>query len=67
MQMTPSLETIPLLQLASGDRLFLQVYKFTGATAGKKVYIQSNLHGAEIAGNAVIHQLIHWLTTLEPT
>jgi predicted deacylase len=33
--------------MASGDRLSLQLYKFTGATPGKKAYIQANLHGAE--------------------
>ncbi len=62
--MIPTIETIPLLQLASGDRLALQLYKFVGAKPGKKVYLQSNLHGAEIAGNAVIHQLISFLMTL---
>ncbi|RCJ23418.1 succinylglutamate desuccinylase [Nostoc sp. ATCC 43529] len=62
--MLPVIETIPLRQMASGDRLFLQIYKFIGAQPGKKVYIQSNLHGAEIAGNAVIHQLIEFLLTI---
>jgi predicted deacylase len=64
--MTPEIFTVPLMQFASGDRLSLQVYKFVGATAGKKAYLQSNLHGAEIAGNAVIHHLIEWLSTLDP-
>lgn len=59
--MIPTISTIPILQLASGDRLSIQVYKFVGATPGKKVYLQANLHGAEIAGNAVIHQLIDFL------
>ncbi|QSJ18451.1 succinylglutamate desuccinylase/aspartoacylase family protein [Nostoc sp. UHCC 0702] len=62
--MLPIIETITLRQMASGDRLFIQVYKFIGAQPGKKVYIQSNLHGAEIAGNAVIHQLIEFLLTI---
>ncbi|MBD3881347.1 succinylglutamate desuccinylase/aspartoacylase family protein [Phormidium tenue FACHB-886] len=69
--MIPEIETLPLIHLASGDRLSLQVYKFLGvnraAKPGRKVYIQSNLHGSEITGNAVIHRLIDWLTTLEPT
>jgi uncharacterized protein len=65
--MLPVIETILLRQMASGDRLSLQVYKFIGAHPGKKVYIQSNLHGAEIAGNAVIHQLIEFLLTLNDT
>ncbi|MBD2339293.1 succinylglutamate desuccinylase/aspartoacylase family protein [Calothrix sp. FACHB-156] len=63
--MLPEIETIFLRQMASGDRLFLQLYKFIGSQAGKKVYIQSNLHGAEISGNAVIHQLIEFLLSIE--
>ncbi|MDZ7960606.1 MAG: succinylglutamate desuccinylase/aspartoacylase family protein [Aulosira sp. DedQUE10] len=65
--MLPVIETIFLRQMASGDRLSLQVYKFIGACSGKKVYIQSNLHGAEIAGNAVIYQLIEFFSTLNAT
>ena len=65
--MLPIISTIPLRQMASGDVLSLQVYKFIGQNPGKKVYIQSNLHGAEIVGNAVIHQLIEFLTTLNNT
>jgi uncharacterized protein len=62
--MIPEIVTIPLRQMASGDRLSLQVYKFIGAQPGKKVYIQSNLHGAEIAGNAVIYHLIEFLRSV---
>lgn len=65
--MIPDIYAIPLLQLASGDRLSLQVYRFVGAKSGKKAYIQANLHGAEIAGNAVIHQLIEFFQTLQNT
>ncbi|MBD2200501.1 MULTISPECIES: succinylglutamate desuccinylase/aspartoacylase family protein [Calothrix] len=65
--MQPIIETVFLRQMASGDRLSLQVYKFIGAKPGKKVYIQSNLHGAEIAGNAVIQQLIDFLLTINDT
>jgi predicted deacylase len=63
--MNPIIETIELLKLASGDCLSLQIYKFIGKQPGKKVYIQANLHGAEIVGNAVIHQLIEFLTSLD--
>jgi len=41
-----TISTMPLLQMASGDRLGLQVYRFTGSQPGKKAYIQANLHGA---------------------
>jgi predicted deacylase len=63
--MIPTLSTIPLLQLASGDRLALQVYRFRGAKPGKKAYLQSNLHGAEISGNEVIHRAIGFLRELD--
>ncbi len=63
--MIPIISTIDLFKLASGDILSLQVYKFIGKQPGKKVYIQANLHGAEIVGNAVIHQLIKFLSTLD--
>ena len=63
--MIPHISTIDLLQLASGDILSLQVYKFVGDLPGKKAYIQANLHGAEIVGNAVIYQLIEFLNSLE--
>lgn len=65
--MIPIIETIPLQQMASGDRLSLQLYKFLGNRSGKKVYIQSNLHGGELAGNVVMHRLMEWLVTLEPS
>ncbi|MBD0337334.1 MAG: succinylglutamate desuccinylase/aspartoacylase family protein [Cyanobacteria bacterium Co-bin13] len=64
--MQPLISTLPLMQMASGDELSLQLYRFVGESPGKKVYLQSNLHGAELAGNAVIHRLIDWLSGLEP-
>ncbi|EAZ88918.1 M14 family zinc carboxypeptidase [Crocosphaera chwakensis] len=62
--MKPTIETLNLFKLASGDEFFLQLYKFTGKKKSKKVYIQSNLHGSEIVGNAVISQLISFFSTL---
>ena len=63
--MIPTISTIPIQHLASGDQLFIQVYKFIGSQPGKKAYLQSNLHGAEIVGNAIIHQLIDFLISLD--
>ncbi len=63
--MKPNIYTIPLRQFASGDFWDLQVYKFTGNQTGKKAYIQANLHGAEISGNAVIYHLIEFLMNLD--
>ena len=62
--MKPTIETLNLFKLASGDEFCLQLYKFVGKKRSKKVYIQSNLHGSEIVGNAVISQLIDFLSTL---
>ena len=62
--MIPQISTIDLLKLASGDILSIQIYRFKGDRPGKKAYIQANLHGAEIVGNAVIQQLIEHLTEL---
>ncbi|MFM6402448.1 MAG: succinylglutamate desuccinylase, partial [Planktothrix sp.] len=59
--MIPNIVTLPLVKLASGDQLGLQVYQFNGSKPGKKAYLQSNLHGAEISGNAVIQELIQFL------
>ncbi len=63
--MQPTISTLELRQLASGDTLSLQVYKFRGKQPGKKAYLQANLHGAEIVGNAVIYQLIEFFTALD--
>lgn len=48
---------IPMQQLASGDTLHLLAYQFIGKP-GPKVYIQANVHGPEIAGCAVISELV---------
>jgi hypothetical protein len=61
----PSITNVDLLTFASGDVLSLQVYKFQGKHPGKKAYIQANLHGAEIVGNAVIDRLIKFLFILD--
>ena len=61
--MQPKIQTLHLCRLSSGDILALQAYQFQGKP-GKKVYIQGNLHGAEIIGNVVIAKLYHWLTTI---
>ena len=63
--MKPQINTIDIIQLASGDSLSIQVYKFIGAKPGKKAYIQGNLHGCEIIGNKVIYELIKFFSQLE--
>lgn len=55
---------IPLRTLASGARLTVPVFRFTG-TAGPSVYIQANIHGPEIAGCGAIYELLKFLQTQE--
>lgn len=62
--MKPICQLINLQTLASGDILQLKTYQFKGEKSKKKVYIQANLHGAEIVGNAVIYELLHCLNQL---
>jgi predicted deacylase len=64
--MQPVIQTYPLLTLASGDALKLQMYRFQGAEPGLTVYCQANLHGTEFAGNAVIQQLITFFEACDP-
>ncbi len=52
-------------QNVGGQDLTVPVFTVTGELDGPKVYIQANMHGAEIQGNAVIYQLLNRLKTLE--
>ncbi len=63
--MKPIIKKVNLARLSSGDELGLQLYQFVGNHPGEKIYIQANLHGAEIVGNVVINELFHWLSQLE--
>ncbi|RZM76685.1 succinylglutamate desuccinylase/aspartoacylase family protein [Leptolyngbya iicbica] len=65
--MDAEIKVLPLLHMASGDMLSLQQYRLVGAHPGKVVYLQANLHGAEIAGNSVIHQLLTYFQKLDAT
>lgn len=49
-------------EMASGAKLTVPVYTFqTEQSSGPSVYIQANMHGAEVQGNAVIFQLLELL------
>jgi hypothetical protein len=48
-------------EMASGAQLTIPVYQLKSAIVGPKVYIQANMHGAEVQGNAVIFQLLEIL------
>ncbi len=48
-------------EMASGVSLTVPVYRLKGNGQGPSVYIQANIHGAEVQGNAVIYQLLELL------
>jgi len=53
-------------EMASGAKLTVPVYSFKPAhKSGPNVYIQANMHGAEVQGNAVIFQLLELLKTCD--
>ena len=58
-------EVMHVGEMASGAALTVPVYRIKGNEQGPDVYIQANMHGAEVQGNAVIFQLLEQLKTLE--
>lgn len=59
-----SREDIPIRKLASGADLTIPVFRFEGE-GDKKVYIQANIHGPEIAGIGAAYDLIRFLNEQE--
>ncbi|WP_445773384.1 succinylglutamate desuccinylase/aspartoacylase family protein [Shewanella sp.] len=54
--------TIQVGELATGQALTIPLYDIKGTdSAAPSVYIQANVHGAEVQGNAVIYQLMNLL------
>lgn len=51
-------EVMHVGEMASGAALTVPVYRIKGADDAPSVYIQANMHGAEVQGNAVIFQLL---------
>lgn len=56
-----SKEVMHVGEMASGAALTVPVYRLKGTGEGSNVYIQANMHGAEVQGNAVIFQLLEIL------
>lgn len=55
-------EVMSVGEMASGAKLTVPVYSFKPENnSAPKVYIQANMHGAEVQGNAVIFQLLELL------
>jgi uncharacterized protein len=58
-------EILTVGEMASGAKLTVPVYHLKSAPTAElnapKVYIQANMHGAEVQGNAVIFQLLELL------
>jgi len=64
-----SKELMVVGEMASGVQLTVPVYRLkaavnVGQNKGPSVYIQANMHGAEVQGNAVIYQLLELLKKL---
>lgn len=55
----------PIKTLPNGDSLNLNVYRLTGSASGPHIHIQSSVHGAEVQGNAVILELMEYLSKNE--
>jgi predicted deacylase len=62
---TVSKEVMHVGEMASGAALTVPVYRLSGNRQGPSVYIQANMHGAEVQGNAVIFQLLELLKNIE--
>jgi len=60
-----SKEVMHVGEMASGAALTVPVYRIQGTGQGPSVYIQANMHGAEVQGNAVIFQLLEQLKSIE--
>ena len=58
-------EVMHVGEMASGAALTVPVYRIKGETGGRSVYIQANMHGAEVQGNAVIFQLLELLREIK--
>ncbi len=59
-------EVMSVGEMASGAKLTVPVYSFKKENnTGPAVYIQANMHGAEVQGNAVIFQLLELLQHCE--
>jgi len=58
-------EVMHVGEMASGAALTVPVYRFKGQANGPSAYIQANMHGAEVQGNAVIYQLMELLRATE--
>ncbi len=52
-------------QMANGQAMTVPVYTIKGSNNGPSVYIQANIHGAEVQGNAVIYQLLEQFKQLD--
>jgi len=56
-----SKEIMHVGEMASGAALTVPVYRLKGDSDAPSAYIQANMHGAEVQGNAVIYQLLEVL------
>lgn len=65
----PNLERmeLPLKSYANGDQQSLTVFRLRGKTLGPIVYLQASVHGAEVQGNAVLLEIMKFLSKVSFT
>ncbi|WP_028109585.1 succinylglutamate desuccinylase/aspartoacylase family protein [Ferrimonas futtsuensis] len=64
--MTVTTHSLVVGQQATGTDITVPVIRFSGSGSGPSTYIQANVHGAEVQGNAVIHHLVQMLKKHPP-
>ena len=57
---------LPVWEYPNGQQLTLPIFKIKGTGNGRSAYIQANVHGAEVQGNAVIYQLLKYFAEHPP-
>lgn len=58
--------TVKIGEQPTGDPMEVPVIHIQGQGNGPRVYIQANIHGAEVQGNAVIYQLLNLFRQYPP-
>ncbi len=57
--------SIEVSKLSNGNALSIEVVQYQSETPGPHIYIQANVHGAELQGNLVIAQLMDYFAEHE--
>ena len=58
---------LPVWEYPNGQQLTLPIFRIKGNGSGRSAYIQANIHGAEVQGNAVIYHLLNYFAQNPPS